>query len=164
MLNSIRKTEGIRFNATTPDGVHKSKYFSFKKYSEKDILKMGEDWSSAIRSGLPEPKWKFVVKKEGHEEDDSSSDEDTGIMTDIKPFSLDLPDRKFGCSLLLCGSSRSGKSTAIDYIFKNYFEKDYISILHTQSLHSDAYKDMKKKMILLEVKWDVEEIKRMRMD
>lgn len=147
MFNSVRKTEGIRFNATTPDGVHKSKYFSFKKYSERDILTMGEDWTSAIRSGLPEPKWKFVVKKEGHEDDSSSSDEEDDRLTSVKPFELELPDRKFGCSILLCGSSRSGKSTAVDYIFKNYFEKDYISILHTQSLQSDAYKEMKKKMI-----------------
>ena len=88
MFNSVRKSEGMRFNATDPKGNHKSRYFSFKKYREKDVLAMGEEWASAVRSGLPEPKWKFVVKREGHEDDpDSSSDEEDDAFATVKPFS-----------------------------------------------------------------------------
>jgi hypothetical protein len=149
MLNSIRKSEGIKYNATDPDGNHKSRYFSFKKYKEEDIIKMGDEWVSAIRSGLPTPKWKFVLKKEGESDSDSDSesDKEEQAKLEVKPFTLELPDRKFGCSILLCGSSRSGKSTAIDHIIDKYFDKDYINVLHTQSLQSEIYKDMKKKAI-----------------
>ena len=151
MINSVRKTSGIKFNATTPDGVHKTKYFSFKKYKESDVARMGDDWMSAVRSGLPEPKWKFVLKKEGTGDDGSSSESDNEAVEDtieLKPFELDIPDRKFGCSVLCLGATRSGKSTCIDHLLKTYFPKDYISILHTNSPQSDIYDDMKKKAVI----------------
>ena len=56
---------------------------------------------------------------------------------------LMFPDPKFGCSFLLLGSTRSGKSTLINYIFDKYFRK-HISILMSNSLQSDAYKPLKK--------------------
>ena len=149
MFNSKRKTEGVKFNATDPKGHHKSIYFSYRKYKAEDIERMGEEWVSAVRSGLEAPRWKFVLKKEGHEDSSSESDSesDTESKFQVKPFNLSLPDRKFGCSMLFCGSTRSGKSTAIDYIYKKYFSKDYITVLHSQSLHAEAYDDIRKKVV-----------------
>lgn len=147
MENSRRKTEGIKINATDPKGNHKSIYFSYRKYSKADIDRMAEEWSSAIRSGLEPPKWKFVLKKEGHEDSSSDSESEDEFKIEEKPFILNLPDRKFGCSMLFCGSTRSGKSTAIDYIWKKYFIKDYITVLHSQSLHAEAYDDIRKKVV-----------------
>lgn len=56
---------------------------------------------------------------------------------------LKLPPRDSGISFLLCGSTRSGKSTIMNYIYENVF-KHYICILHTTSLHSAVYKPLLK--------------------
>jgi GTPase SAR1 family protein len=60
--------------------------------------------------------------------------------------SIELPDSKFGCSMIMCGSTRSGKTTLINYFFKRHFQ-DHISILMSNSLHSDAYNYLKKKCV-----------------
>jgi glutaredoxin-related protein len=57
--------------------------------------------------------------------------------------SLELPDPKFGCSFVLCGSTRSGKTTLLNYLYKTHF-KDHISVLMSNSLNSDAYNMLKK--------------------
>jgi type IV secretory pathway VirB4 component len=56
---------------------------------------------------------------------------------------LELPDDKFGCSIILCGSTRSGKTTMLNYLYKKHF-MDYISLLMSNSLQSDAYTMLKK--------------------
>lgn len=60
---------------------------------------------------------------------------------------LQFPDPKFGCSILLLGSTRSGKSTLINYLFDKYFKK-HISILMSNSLQSEAYKPLKKHCVI----------------
>ena len=57
--------------------------------------------------------------------------------------SLELPDPKFGCSFIMCGSTRSGKTTLLNYLYKKHF-KDHISVLMSNSLNSDAYDMLKK--------------------
>lgn len=56
---------------------------------------------------------------------------------------LELPDDKFGCSIVLCGSTRSGKTTILNYLYKEHF-KDYLSILMSNSLNSGSYKLLEK--------------------
>lgn len=56
---------------------------------------------------------------------------------------LELPDDKFGCSIILAGSTRSGKTTLLNYLYKKHF-KDFISVLMSNSLQSDAYNMLKK--------------------
>ena len=58
---------------------------------------------------------------------------------------LELPDDKFGCSFILCGSTRSGKSTIMNYLYKKFFT-DYIGTLMSNSLQSDAYNYIKKQV------------------
>ena len=57
--------------------------------------------------------------------------------------SMELPDPKFGCSFVLCGSTRSGKTTILNYLYKTHF-KNHISVLMSNSLNSDAYDMLKK--------------------
>jgi len=57
--------------------------------------------------------------------------------------SIELPDPKFGVSFVLCGSTRSGKTTILNYLYKTYF-KNHISVLMSNSLNSDAYDMLKK--------------------
>lgn len=59
---------------------------------------------------------------------------------------IQLPDPKFGCSIILLGSTRSGKSTLINYLYDKYFKK-HIGVLMSNSLQSEAYKPLKKHMV-----------------
>ena len=60
--------------------------------------------------------------------------------------SLELPDPKFGCSFIMCGSTRSGKTTLLNYLWKRHFQ-NHISVLMSNSLNSDAYDMLKKKCV-----------------
>jgi len=57
--------------------------------------------------------------------------------------SIELPDPKFGVSFVLCGSTRSGKTTILNYLYKTFFQR-HISVLMSNSLNSDAYNMLKK--------------------
>jgi len=56
---------------------------------------------------------------------------------------LEIPPDKFGCSIVAYGSTRSGKTCILNYLYQKLF-KDYISVLMSNSLQSDAYKLLKK--------------------
>lgn len=60
--------------------------------------------------------------------------------------SIELPDPKFGVSFILCGSTRSGKTTMLNYLYKKHFEH-HISVLMSNSLQSDAYDYLKKRCV-----------------
>ena len=63
---------------------------------------------------------------------------------------LNIPDAHFelqmppvetgGCSILMIGSTRSGKSTALKHIMDSYFKK-HCGVLFSQSINASAYKD-----------------------
>ena len=58
------------------------------------------------------------------------------------PFELKLPDvATGGCSILMIGSTRSGKSTALKHVMDKYFKK-HVGVLFSQSIKANAYKDM----------------------
>jgi hypothetical protein len=60
--------------------------------------------------------------------------------------SLEIPDRKFGCSIICVGSTRSGKTCLLNYLFNKHF-KNHISVLMSNSLNSDAYDFIKKSAV-----------------
>ena len=69
------------------------------------------------------------------------------------PFELHLPDTATGgASVLMIGSTRSGKTTALKYILKKYF-KDHIGVIFSESARSPAYQDMKNKNLPLSSAW-----------
>jgi hypothetical protein len=69
-----------------------------------------------------------------------------------KPIKIDIPDKPFhlempavetgGCSILMCGSGRSGKTTALKYIIDNYMKK-HCGVIFSNSSKAHAYKEMK---------------------
>jgi hypothetical protein len=66
-----------------------------------------------------------------------------------KPFELILPDvATGGASIMMVGSTRSGKSTALKYIIDRYFQK-HLGVLFSQSSKANAYKDMNYPLIPL---------------
>jgi hypothetical protein len=57
-------------------------------------------------------------------------------------FTLEMPPVETGgCSILMIGSTRSGKSTALKWIMDHYFKK-HCGCLFSQSAKANAYKDM----------------------
>lgn len=73
-------------------------------------------------------------------------------MESSKSNKVSIPDRPFllnpppvesgGCSLLLLGSGRSGKTTALKYIIDHYFQK-HCGVIFSQSAKAQAYSQMK---------------------
>jgi GTPase SAR1 family protein len=72
------------------------------------------------------------------------------LTTSIPLMNIDeltVPDGKFGKSFLLCGSTRSGKTTMMNYLYEKYFKK-HATIVMSNSLNSDAYDHIKKHCVL----------------
>lgn len=66
-----------------------------------------------------------------------------------KPFHLEPPPvESGGCSILMLGSGRSGKTTALKYILDKYFKK-HCGVIFSQSAKAEAYKHMKYPLIPL---------------
>jgi len=63
-----------------------------------------------------------------------------------KKFELTLPSNG-GISIILCGASRSGKTTMLKHLYRTYFSK-YISVMFSMNRHADIYKDMDDRMIV----------------
>jgi len=66
----------------------------------------------------------------------------------FKKFSIPMPDCRFGVSILLLGSTRSGKTTLQNYIYKEFFDT-VATCVHTWSPQSSIYKELKKKSIFM---------------
>jgi hypothetical protein len=79
--------------------------------------------------------------------------EDSGILTgkygiEIRNMEdLQVPDGKFGFSIMLCGSTRSGKTTMMNFLYNKHFKK-HITTIMSNSLQSDAYDYIKQGAIL----------------
>lgn len=64
------------------------------------------------------------------------------VKVPTKSFQLDLPPVETGgCSVLMLGSGRSGKTTALKYIIDNYF-KQHLGVIFSQSAKATAYQHM----------------------
>jgi len=61
---------------------------------------------------------------------------------------LQVPDDKFGHTILLCGSTRSGKTTMLNYLYQQHHKGKAITTLMSNSLNSDAYDYIKQFAIL----------------
>jgi len=59
---------------------------------------------------------------------------------------LEIPPDTFGCSIVMIGSTRSGKTTLLNYLYKKHFS-DYISVLFSNSLNSGSYKLLEKSCV-----------------
>lgn len=65
-----------------------------------------------------------------------------------KALNITLPTNG-GTSWVLCGSSRTGKSTLMKFLYKNYYKKD-VCVMFSQNTHATIYKDMDKNIICSE--------------
>lgn len=78
-------------------------------------------------------------------------DSDGGRIIPIRNIeTLQVPDGKFGFSMLLCASTRAGKTTMLNHLYNKYFRK-HITTVMSNSLNSDAYDYIKKYAILTDL-------------
>jgi hypothetical protein len=72
----------------------------------------------------------------------ASEDKLSKVKIPDRPFILNMPPVETGgCSIVMVGSTRSGKSTALKHVLDTYFSK-HVGVLFSQSIHAHAYKDM----------------------
>jgi hypothetical protein len=133
-----------------------TKSFAVKKYGLDNCKAYAREWKKSIKEGRtpfvpPEPEDRddlYAPTQNNPALISSLPSAEPKHLFEKKDFEIELPDNKFGVSFLLLGSTRSGKSTLMNYLYENYF-KDYITTLHTNSLQSEIYKPLKKKAITL---------------
>lgn len=66
----------------------------------------------------------------------------SSIKIPTKSFDLDMPPVETGgCSILMLGSGRSGKTTALKYCIDRFF-KQHCGVIFSQSAKAFAYQDM----------------------
>lgn len=61
-------------------------------------------------------------------------------------FELELPTNG-GIAILLCGASRSGKTTLLKYLYKKHFTK-HVTTMFSMNRHADIYKDLSDKVLV----------------
>jgi hypothetical protein len=72
-----------------------------------------------------------------------SAKKEKGPAIHDSEFELEMPPVETGgCSILMVGSGRSGKTTALKYILDRYFNK-HVGAIFSQSAKAEAYKNMK---------------------
>ena len=72
----------------------------------------------------------------------SASKTNAPLAIPDKPFHLEMPPVETGgCSILMVGSGRSGKTTALKYIIDTYMKK-HVGVIFSNSSKAHAYKEM----------------------
>lgn len=131
----------IRINANNPAGKQCTKSISGNKYNEAEIKTIERHWKRHISSGKSPESFdvesivasmpKLVITP-------SVSEVKTEIFDRKHITSLKLPENG-AMSFGILGSTRSGKTYAMTYLWENLFKK-YITFLMTLSGHADIYK------------------------
>jgi len=150
-----------RCSAYTPDGKQLFKQFTLKKYPLEQAELIGELWRKHVMSGKDPKLFKMPLPvytpSSGtgdvieHVDDGASVETDKPNITG-KPFKagkiddLELPTNG-GCSFLMIGSTRSGKSTAMLHIWEKFFKK-HITMLMTHSTQAEIYKPLAKAAVI----------------
>jgi len=136
----------FKYTCAAPDGTVKTKTLSKRLYSRDTALDCADDWKKLVRAG----KYQEAIDLKPHlavEEITGKrlKDPEVDVMSlfpkkDVTD--IELPTNG-GASFLLCGASRSGKSTAMCYLWEHYFKK-CITILTTGSHQAEIYKPLHK--------------------
>ena len=110
-----------------------SKDISLKKYTLEEAKRLAKEWKEGILS----------LQSSEEQQTKPAPQIQSSLFKTKHIDSLQLPDNKYGMSFLLLGSTRSGKSTLMNYMYEHIF-RSHICILHTASIQSDIYKPLLK--------------------
>lgn len=129
--NGLKKYEILRVSMYDPRIQQQiAKTFNLTKMSIEEAKMRGRQWKEEKKKEIEDAMTKIKEVKQ----------------TEIIPFSLELDD-KSGLSVLMIGSTRSGKSTALNWMLENYYypkENKYINILFSNSYQAEIYDEFKK--------------------
>jgi len=144
----------LRISVTDPV-THKEKELSIstKKYTPTQCKEIEDEFRKQVRGGtyksLAEILKKINIDPARNSEralppvlEEKKDTRNHFEFKEMKESLLELPDDKFGCSFLLIGATRSGKSTLMNWLYDTYF-RTYVTILHTGSHQSEIYKPYK---------------------
>lgn len=130
---------GIRITAKTREGNQRTISVTNGKYTAEELAEITRHFRKYIKDGgdrddyiVPVPKGMPSAPKTHFPKGDI--------------LKLKLPTNG-GCSFLLLGSTRSGKSTAMVEVYEKFFKK-HITMLLTHSAHADIYKPLAKSAII----------------
>lgn len=113
--------------------------FSLRKHSPEQVAAAIAEWKKAVKAGAG-----LKAKAEGApKEAPAAAVSADPLLLPLSPFTLDLPE-KTGATLVALGSSKSGKTTALTWIYNVYLKK-FVTLLCSPSEHSSAYDDWKGK-------------------
>jgi hypothetical protein len=128
-----------------PDGQPHQKTLSKRLYASDDIEKIKPKWKALIKEGkyqeAKDLKPSLAVEK--HQAPIMDDPTDVNSLFEFRDLSsIELPTNG-GQSWALIGSTRSGKSTAMCWLWENIYKK-HITLLTTGSHHADIYKPLHK--------------------
>jgi hypothetical protein len=133
----------VRATAYDPSGKQHSKMFNSNHYTKEELDEHILKYKQWIQSGKPPKDYRIEKSFKALKE----------LTPSVQsPFerkhidSLTLPENK-AMSFACIGSTRSGKSYAVSYLWEKIFKK-HITVLMTLSGHSDIYKPFKKKAVI----------------
>lgn len=108
------------------------KTLNLNKFENIDLLnKAGQEWIERRKKEIEDQKTKLNEKCE----------------LEVTPFKFELDDHS-GLSIMMIGSTRSGKSTALNHIMENYYmpkENKFINVLFSNSLQAQVYDEYRDK-------------------
>ena len=70
----------------------------------------------------------------------------TSVSLERSPFSLTLPSNG-GVSICLIGSSRSGKTTLMKHLYREYFKK-HMTVMFSMNTQAEIYEDLGEKVLI----------------
>ena len=115
-----------------------------QKKNKKNDLKQEQKEESKSEPPKEESKEESKPEPPKEEPKPEQPKEDEMKMT---PFKLEIP-AETGQTLLICGSSKSGKTTQLLEIIEKYYDnKDYITILIAENIHSKVYSGLSKNIL-----------------
>lgn len=127
----------VRFHVKDLNGKNHTTQLSLSKYTPEEAEIVGSAWKHSIRTGTP-----FVKPDLEKKERPSVVHFETKSLLECVQLS---PDGS-GTSFLLLGATKSGKSTAMCYIYEKMFKK-HITFLMTHSTQANIYKPLKTAII-----------------
>lgn len=125
---------------------HLFKEYNLEKYTEEEADRLGTEWIDKMTKTFKEEKDKIT----------------NSANLDVSEFKININDES-GISILMVGSTRSGKSTVLNHLMSEYyFPKDnkFINVLFSNSLHSKTYDNFRdKKNVVTSILYQPELIK-----
>lgn len=136
----------IIISAYDPAGKQQRFHLNSGHFTKKEIEEITLDYKRWVHNGNPKKDFKPIKPSVPLREEIIAEPKRKPDFEFMHIDKLQTPEN--GCFSFCCiGSTRSGKSYAINYIWENFFKK-HITLLMTLSSHADIYKQFRKQAVI----------------